>query len=231
MAGYLIAATGTECGKTLLTAGLLWQLREAGHKAQAIKPVISGFDPAALAESDTGILLAAMEREVSLEEAEKVSPWRYARPVSPHLASAGDASLSAKTITEFCTAALDASAITLVEGAGGIMSPLVQGFTQADLAQALGMPVVLVAGCYLGSISHTLTAVEALRARNIAIAAIVISDAPDSTEPAEEIRASIASHLPQPLPVFTLPRISPKTKPAWKHLPPLLEILSDGKAQ
>lgn len=229
MAGYLIAATGTECGKTLLTAGLLWQLRGAGSKAQAIKPVISGFDPAALAESDTGILLAAMERNVSLEEAERVSPWRYARPVSPHLAGAGDASLSAKAITEFCAAALDTPAITLVEGAGGIMSPLAQGFTQADLAQALGIPVVLVAGCYLGSISHTLTAVEALRARNIAIAAIVISDAPDSTEPVEEIRASIASHLPQPLPVFTLPRISPKTEPAWKHLPPLMEILPHGE--
>lgn len=229
MGAVLIAATGTGCGKTLLTAGLAWQLRRAGRQVQAIKPVISGFDEGQWVQSDSGILLAALGRDVSLAEIRRISPWRYARPVSPHLAATGDASLTAEAVTAFCAAAMRQGGITLIEGAGGIMSPLVQGFTQADLAQALALPVVLVTGCHLGAISHALTAVEALRARGVRVIAIVVSDAPGGTGPPHDIHASIASHLPESLPVFTLPRISPTTEPMWKQLPPLLEIVPDGQ--
>lgn len=226
MAGYFITATGTDAGKTLLAAGLAAQLRGQGKAVLAVKPVASGFTADRLAESDTGILLAAQGREVSLAEADAISPWRYARPVSPHLAAEGDESLSAEAVTIFCEAALMRGGMTLIEGAGGVMSPLVQGFTQADLLQRLGIPAVLVAGSYLGSISHTLTAVEALRARGIAIASLVVCDAPGGDVPLADTRNSIASHLPEPIPVFTLPRISPTTEPAWRMLPPMTEVLT-----
>lgn len=228
VAGYFISATGTDAGKTLLTAALVCQLLAKGKQAQAVKPVLSGFEPAQLAESDTGVLLAAQGRPVTLAEADVISPWRYARPVSPHLAGQGDASLTAEAITAFCQAQLAQEGITLIEGAGGIMSPLVQGFTQAQLVQTLQIPVVLVAGCYLGSISHTLTAVEAMQARGIRLASIVVSDAPESTVDMEETRESIASHVDAALQVFTLPRISPKTASIWQHVPPITEVLNHG---
>lgn len=225
MAAFLIAATGTDCGKTLLTAGLLWQAHGAGMAVSAIKPVASGVREDALAHSDSGQLLAAMGREVSAATAAVISPWRYAAPVSPHLAGAGDAGLTAPAILAFCRDAMRAEGVLLIEGAGGVMTPLAQGFTQAELAQRLDVPVVLVTGCHLGTISHTLTAAEALAARGIALHAIVVNDAPGGTEPPQDIRASIAAHLPVATPVFTLPRISPTTEQAWKQLPPVMEII------
>lgn len=228
MAGYFISATGTDAGKTLFTAGLVWQLRQQGKQAHAVKPVVSGFTQTELAASDTGQLLAAMEQPVNAANADAISPWRYPEPLSPHIAGRHDASLTDETITAFCEYALKQDGLCLIEGAGGIMSPLVQGFTQADLVQRLNIPVILLAGCYLGSISHTLTAVEALRARGIAIAAIGVNAGQQPLTSLEDTRDSIASHLPQALPVFTLPVISPTTKPIWQSLPPLTEYLSHG---
>lgn len=222
-----ITASGTGIGKTLVTAGLCWQLRQQGEQVRAIKPMISGFDAAKLEESDTGILLAAQGLDVSLANADHISPWRYAEPISPHLAvlHENDA-ITDENIEIFCQSFIAHEGWSLIEGAGGILSPLVQGFTQADLLQRLGIPVLLLGGSYLGSISHTLTAAETLLGRGIHIAAIIISESAEPGATLEETRAAVASHLSYPLPVFTLPRQSLTNKGAlWKHLPPLTGII------
>lgn len=229
VASYFISATGTDAGKTLFTAGLVWQLRQQGKQVHAVKPVVSGFSQEELAASDTGHLLAAMGKPIDAAHADAISPWRYPEPLSPHIAGAHDASLTDETITAFCEYALKQEGLCLIEGAGGIMSPLVQGFTQADLLQRLNIPVILLAGCYLGSISHALTAVEAMRARGITIAAIGVNAGQQPQTSPEQTRDSIASHLPDALPVFILPVISPAATPLWQSLPPLTECLSHGQ--
>src|SRR5690606_25911229 len=77
-----ITATGTEIGKTLVAAGLTRALRRRGRTVNAIKPVLSGFNPACLADSDPGRLLAALGRPVTMDEIDRVSPFRFSAPLS-----------------------------------------------------------------------------------------------------------------------------------------------------
>lgn len=221
---FFITATGTELGKTLITAGLAWQLRQQGRKVLAIKPVASGFT--SLESSDTGILLAAQGREVTLHQTDAITPWRFAAPISPHLAAEQEEStLTPKDILIFCETAIAQPCLTLIEGAGGVLSPLVQGYTQGDLLQELNIPAIVVAGSYVGAISHTLCTIEAMQARKIAVQAVVISASADSASSVEQTRHSIASHLKTAVPIFTIPRIAAKTSvPLWQQLPPLTGI-------
>ena len=64
--------------------------------------------------------------------------------------------------------------IQLIEGAGGVMSPLTESSTNLDLITALGFPVVLVAASYLGCVSHILTALQVLGIQKVTVAAIVL---------------------------------------------------------
>ena len=88
MSGLFITGSGTGVGKTLVTCILLHQLRRAGHVARALKPVITGFDADAVADSDTGRLLAAMDEPLDKAAVGSVSPWRFADPISPDMAAA-----------------------------------------------------------------------------------------------------------------------------------------------
>lgn len=223
MSAFFITAVGTEIGKTLLTTGLAWQLRQTGQKVLAIKPFITGFTEKDLALSDIGQLLAACDLPVTMQEAQKISPWRYERPVSPHIAAAHH-SPAIQDIEAFCKQACEVSAITLIEGAGGVMTPLVQGYTQLDLMQALRKPVILVSGNYLGAISHTLTALEALKARGVSVQAVVISESENTGASLQETKDAILAHAPLLTPVFTLARQAVVSQP-WQHLPPLLEVI------
>src|SRR5579859_6956036 len=87
MTALFVTATGTDIGKTFVTAGLIRALRRAGRTVDAAKPVISGFAMETLAASDTGALLAAMERDLTAKEAERISPWRFTAPLSPDMAA------------------------------------------------------------------------------------------------------------------------------------------------
>jgi dethiobiotin synthetase len=128
-----------------------------------------------------------------------ISPWRYAAPISPDLAAAFEGrSISLPQVMTFCRAAVGfAPDMMLVEGVGGAMVPLDRWHTVRDLIAGLNMPALLVAGSYLGAISHILTASEALATRGIMIAAIVISESEISPVRPEEIAATIAKFLPR----------------------------------
>src|SRR6516162_2879182 len=77
MTAVFITATGTDIGKTFLTAGLIRHIRGAGGAVAAIKPIVSGFDPGAWEKSDPAVLLGALGRPVAVEEVERISPWRF----------------------------------------------------------------------------------------------------------------------------------------------------------
>src|SRR5262249_21918620 len=82
-----VTATGTDVGKTFVTAGLIRHFRTAGRAVEAFKPVVSGFDPATPALSDPGMLLAALGRKVTPEELDRIAPFRFAAPLSPDMAA------------------------------------------------------------------------------------------------------------------------------------------------
>ena len=178
MNAIFIAGTGTDVGKTYVTAGLLRSLRAGGVATRALKPALSGFDPARAAESDAGVLRNALGRSTSAAEIDAISPFRFAAPLAPDAAARREGrTLALADILPVCRAALaEPGGPLLIEGVGGVMSPIARDATGLDLARALGLPVLLVAGTYLGAISHALTAVVAIRAAGLAIKAIVVNE-------------------------------------------------------
>jgi dethiobiotin synthetase len=176
MPALFVAGTGTDVGKTYVTAALLRALAGTGR---ALKPVVSGYDEAAPAGSDPALLLEAMGLAVTRDALDRISPWRFAAPLAPNQAAKLEGrSLDAEEIIAFCRAGMAAGreALTLIESAGGIMSPLDDALTMLDLAQAVAAPVLLVAGSYLGTISHTLTAVEVIMGARLNLHAIVVNE-------------------------------------------------------
>jgi dethiobiotin synthetase len=174
MSTLFVTATGTDIGKTYVTALLVRTLREKGFPVRALKPVISGFDPETAATSDSAILLEAMGENVSEETLAAISPWRYAASLAPNMAARlEDRMVDFNAIVSWSKVQ---SGPVIIEGVGGIMSPISDDRTGLDWMVGLASPALLIGGSYLGALSHTLSAVAAMRARGIRIAGIVVNE-------------------------------------------------------
>lgn len=181
MTAYFITSTGTNIGKTYLTDVLVRQ-----HKARAIKPIISGFVDDG--KTDTHILAKAQ----GIKDISTVSPYRFSAALAPDSAGKREGKVvDLPTLVDFCRGTISNNELTFVEGVGGVMVPLTEKHTVLDWIAALRIPVILVAGSYLGTISHTLTAIVALRARQVPVHSIVISESIQNPMPMEETAASI----------------------------------------
>jgi dethiobiotin synthetase len=189
-----VSATGTDVGKTFVTAALIRHFRAAGRAVEAIKPVVSGFDLASALASDPAVLLAALGRPPTETEIARISPWRFSAPLSPDLAERKEGrTLDFHAVVEFCDKAIAARrGLLLIEGIGGIMVPLGERHTVLDWMSALRLPVLVVAGSYLGTISHTLTALHVLVQRKLDIAAVVVSESERPGAPLDDTVATIA---------------------------------------
>jgi len=194
VAAYFVTSTGTDVGKTFVTAGLIRYLRGSNQSVAALKPVVSGYDSSVVETSDPAVLLAALGHSVSAEAIARVAPWRFRAPLSPDLAAAREnRSIVFDELIAFSRAAVDANnGILFIEGVGGIMVPLDTQRTVLDWMAALDIPLILVVGGYLGTISHTLTALDVLAQRKLTIAAIVVSESERNPVELDETVASIA---------------------------------------
>lgn len=208
-AAVFVAGAHTDVGKTFVACGLIAAARAAGLAVEALKPVASGFDPHDWVESDPGRLLAALGQALTPAALDRMTPWRFAAPLAPPMAAALEGrALPLGPIVDHCAQAIARSAADLfvVEGVGGLMSPLADGATGLDLMLALKAPVLLVGGGYLGAISHTLTALAVMRAQGLAVAGVVVSQ--DADPGAPDFAASVvltAAHAGS-TPVLTAPR-------------------------
>lgn len=203
-----IAGAGTDVGKTHVTAALARALLRSGRSVGVFKPVASGYDPARPEESDAGRLLAALGRPPTPDNIAAVCPLRFAAPLSPPAAARREGvSLSLAAIADLCRARIEAAGtdVLLIEGVGGLMSPLTDDATGLDLMLRLKAPTVLVGGTYLGAISHLLTAVEVLKVRNLEIAGAVISESPSPAPDLDETVSDIRRFLPD-TPLFVANR-------------------------
>lgn len=186
MRALFLSGAHTDVGKTYVACAMLRAARAKGRSVAALKPVVSGIDEADWAQSDPGRLLAAMGRPLTSVELDAIAPLRFAAALSPPMAARLEGrELLGAELVEFCRAGLAASTadLMLVEGAGGVMSPMAEDATCLDLMLALGLPTVVVGGSYLGAISHTLTAIETLRGRGVTIEAVVVSQSGDPEAP------------------------------------------------
>ena len=208
MTAYFVTSTGTDIGKTFVTAGLIRYLRESNQRVDALKPVVSGYDSSVVETSDPAVLLSALGRQVTADEIERIAPWRFRAPLSPDLAAAREGrSVDFDKLIAFSRAAVDAATGPLfIEGVGGIMVPLDAQRTVLDWMAVLDIPLLLVVGGYLGTISHTLTALDVLAQRKLTIAAIIVSENERDTVELDDTVASIA-RFASGIEVVGLPRL------------------------
>jgi dethiobiotin synthetase len=206
MGAFFVTGSGTDIGKTFVATALVRCLRKQGRAVEALKPVVSGFDPEAPEGSDPAILLDALRRPLSAGNLAAVSPWRFRAPLSPDMAAAAEGRvLDIADVTAFCRAAIAAAPdVLLIEGAGGVMAPLDVRQTQLDLMRALEIPAIFVAASHLGAISHALTGLEVLKSRGLAVRGVVVNETPGSSVALEATRATLARFTPAP--VLALPR-------------------------
>lgn len=197
MSAFFVTATGTDIGKTYVTAGLIRHLRAQKQWVDALKPIVSGFSEDNMRDSDPGKLLEALGLPINEQEITRIAPWRFAAPLSPDMAAAREGKqIDFDAVVKFCRDAVSASTGTLfIEGVGGVMVPLDDKHTVLDLMAALKLPVILVSGTYLGTLSHTLTAIEALARRNLTIAAIALNQSTDGVALDETI-ATLRRFIP-----------------------------------
>ncbi|ARP99865.1 dethiobiotin synthase [Pseudorhodoplanes sinuspersici] len=208
MTAIFVTATGTDIGKTFVTSGLIRCLRNRKKDVDALKPIVSGFDPAHAGDSDSGVLLRALGLPLTDEEIEDISPWRFSAPLSPDMAARHEAKeIDFEQLLSFCETTIEETeGALLIEGVGGVMVPLDQSHTVLDWIAELGMPTIMVVGSYLGSISHTLTAAGALDGEDCDLTTIVVSETAGSHVPLYETVATISRFLPA-IEVIALPRL------------------------
>ncbi len=177
--GLFITGTDTEVGKTYVAALIARSLRAAGHRVGVYKPAASGCREVEgeLVSDDAVTLWEAAGRPGELE---RVCPQRFRAALAPHLAAAEEGrrldSELLRTGIEYWQTRSD---IILVEGAGGLMSPLGEEEYVADLAYDLRFPLVVVARNVLGTINHTLQTLIAAASfqEGLPIAGIVLNSA------------------------------------------------------
>ena len=230
MPAYFVTGTGTGIGKTFVTTALCQQLKEHRKEVFAIKPVITGWtdNPD---NNDTLQILDALSLIPTPENIDKVTPWRYAAPLAPNMAAAKEnKTIVFRDVVRFCKKAIKTYSnderYLFIEGAGGIMSPLTNEKTYLDLMKVVGIPAIIVSGSYLGSISHTLTAVEVLKYHRIPLKHIIISESLDSDGPSLADMNQTLSHFLHRSVVY-LPRLMKPQARFWTALLDLTNILED----
>ncbi|MFY9697296.1 MAG: dethiobiotin synthase [Rhodoplanes sp.] len=198
MTTVFVTATGTEVGKTVVVRGLIKALRAQGRAVEALKPVVSGYDPHEAAGSDPGLLLAALGEPVTPEGIARISPFRFTEPVSPHLAARREGKkIDFNAVVELCRWRMQSCPGALViEGVGGVMAPLEDRRTVLDWMVALNQPIILVAGSYLGTLSHTFSAVDVIERRSLPIAALVVNETAGSPVSFSDTVDSIRTFCP-----------------------------------
>lgn len=168
-----VTGTDTDAGKTVVTAAIAAALRARGRTVWALKPLATGGPPPG---DDATRISAAAGHPPQVFQTAPV-------PASPERAFQ-EAGITPPTLDALLgwIRAFEGDDL-LVEGVGGWEVPLGGGPRVSDLAEALGYPVVVVAGNRLGVISHTLLTVEAIQRRGLTVRGVVLNDVPGGAEP------------------------------------------------
>jgi len=186
-AGIFVTGTDTGVGKTLVSVALIEAFRKSGLKVGAMKPIETGVE-------DEGPLDAIALRDAtgSTDPLATICPQQFALPAAPNAAANAEG-------REVDLAAIDAAYATLakgrdlmvVEGAGGLLVPIQEDWTMAELARRLDLPLLVVARASLGTINHTALTLEVAASKALPVLGVVISHAggPISSADASNLRA------------------------------------------
>lgn len=167
-AAWFVTGTDTGVGKSLVACALMLHLRARYTRIAGMKPVAAGSERGPDGEWTNEDVLA-LQAAATVDLARSlVNPYLLHAPVSPHIAALRDGvGIQLDTIADACAKLRAETDALVVEGAGGFRVPLSATQDGADLALALGLPVILVVGLRLGCLNHAVLTAEAIAARGL----------------------------------------------------------------
>lgn len=187
---FFITGTDTGAGKTLIASALVYHYARQGFNSLGMKPVAAGCElkNGRLMSEDASQLIAASNVDA---EVDLINPYAFSAAIAPHIAAAADGmAIELPVILQAYAQLASQADVVIVEGVGGFCVPLGDAFDTADLAQQLGLPVILVVGIRLGCLNHALLTVEAIERRGLKLAGWVANQPePQMAAPAENLQA------------------------------------------
>jgi dethiobiotin synthetase len=218
---FFITGTDTGVGKTVLTALLARYWRECGVNVAALKPICSG------GRDDARILHAALNSVLTLDE---VNPWHFRAPMAPLLAARQERKhVRLADVLAHIRLMQERFDVLLVEGAGGLLSPLGENFDSRDLIVLLRATPIIVCPNRLGAISQILLTIEAL-SRNAAAKARVVLISPSRPDSSTGANANLLGEFFDKKRIFLLPWLGKNFKPVRTlknpHLQRILRALA-----
>ena len=191
-----ITGTDTGAGKTVLTALLARFLRERGASCVALKPVCSG------GRDDARKLRAAMNGALTLDE---INPWHFRAPLTPRLAARREKrAVQLSQVLAHVRAQQKKFCVVLIEGAGGLLSPLGEDFNSRDLIIGLRAAPIVVAQNKLGAVNHLLLTLEALP-NNLRTETQIVLMAPPKLDAASGSNGKLLAQFFPVRKIFALP--------------------------
>lgn len=195
---YFVTGTDTEVGKTLISSALLQMLSHRGLRTAGMKPVAAGavMRDGVWHNDDVDNLAAASS--LALPQA-LTTPYLLREAAAPHIAAElENIAIDAQHIRSCYDQIAAAADAVVVEGVGGFRVPLSDRFDTADLAQQLGLPVILVIGLRLGCLNHALLSADAIAARGLTLAGWVVNGVTPEMPYAEANVAALSARLQAP---------------------------------
>jgi dethiobiotin synthetase len=222
--GFFVTGTGTEIGKTVVSAALAHDLRQQGLSVAVFKPAVTGLDEPG--EPDHTLLRRAAG---SAQSDDEIAPYRYGPPASPHLAAAqAGGEIDPERLRSGARSAAAGADALVCEGVGGLLVPLSwrldgamrdQGanYLVRDLAVDLGLPLIVAASPGLGTINHTLLTLESARTAGLSVAAVVLTPWPEEPSAIESSNLETIERLGE-VTMLTLPQLDLADPDTWPVL-------------
>lgn len=211
MSGLFIAGTDTGVGKTLVAQALIRHGVAAGKRVAAMKPVSAGCTqtPEGWLNDDVALLRAASNVTLPLA---LMNPYAFESPIAPHIAAQqAGIEIDLARIESAYREITSQSDQVIVEGVGGLLTPLNANETAADIVLRLNLPVILVVGMRLGCLNHALLTVEAMQRRGIQLQAWVANRIDATMSEFERNVACLQQRIDPPL-MCILPPMAAKDK-------------------
>jgi dethiobiotin synthetase len=213
--GFFVAGTDTGVGKTFAAVAIIRSLVRAGFSVAGMKPVAAGAALRATGFRNDDALALASAANVKAPYA-SVNPYCFKEPVSPHIAADAEGiRIDVGTILQEFDALKSQADCVIVEGAGGWLVPIGNGQSMADVAVALGLPVIMVVGLRLGCLNHAALTAQAINASGLRLDHWIANEFDPAFARREENIATLAGLLGEPLAM--LPHVQNRKMP---ELPP-----------
>ena len=191
-----ITSTGTNLGKTYCFVEILKELAHRKIIANSYKPILSGFNFDNILNSDSYKILQTRNITPDIKHIKDITPWLFKSPIAPSIAAMKEnKTLKYEEVLKWCFKKSNINGINIFEGAGGIYVPIEGKKTILNLIKELECKVILIVGNYLGSVSHTISAIKNIQHEDIEIINVIINKNTDNDINIEDTKSLINSVL------------------------------------